>query len=328
MKKTPVVLIAFLRADVLKHTLLRLAQCDDVLERDIYVYLSCPRNLEEKKRTDAVLSLVEQIRDERLPNIIIIQRDKNEGAGLNIRYAVSETLKHDAGRAIIIEDDVLVSRTFLRYMDEALDLYERDSRIWCINGYKSPYLRVPASVRDDVFLSPINMAWGWGTWKNRWEKVDFEMRDWKAFKSNPAKMARLETSGQGLAYMIQAQLEGRIDTWDVNCVFNMVNHSLWAVQPRLSLTKNIGFHTVGSVHCAGSNLVLERQRYYDFMPKLIKDIPLPPRELYVKFKYAVMDFRPVGRLYRRLLSIVYRFLPANNSPRPVMCAREGNGRWN
>ena len=128
MKKTPVAVIGFLRKDVLEATLNNLAKADGVSERDIYVYLSAPRNDADKPKTDAVKRFVENYKQNVLKNITIVLRDKNEGAGKNIRYAVTETLEK-TGKAIILEEDILVSKTFLKYMDSALDFYENDARI-------------------------------------------------------------------------------------------------------------------------------------------------------------------------------------------------------
>ena len=236
--KTPVAVIGFVRSDVLRATLNNLSQAYGVLDRVIYVYLSAPRNPKEAEKTLAVKHLVEEFKRKHLPNIVIVERDQNNGAGKNIRQAVTDTV-NIVGRAIIIEDDVLVSRTFLNYMDSALDLYENDKRIWCVNGYKNPYMNVPRGYKYDVYLSKRNMAWGWGIWRDRWQQVDFELVDWESFKEDVANFDRLRMGGEDIPGLLRGVFNGKLDTWDVQCVYHMAKHDLYALESRYSLTKNI-----------------------------------------------------------------------------------------
>ena len=316
MKKTPVAVIGFVRRDVLDETLRHLAEAETVLDRDIFVYLSAPRHAEEKIKTDAVLELVRQYQAASLPNIIIIQRDKNEGAGKNISFAISETLKK-TGRAIIIEDDILVSKTFLRYMDEALEYYADDKRIWCVNGYQNAHLKMPKSYPYDVYFNPRNMAWGWGCWRDRWDAVDQDVRDWAEFKKDAKKMARLNEAGCDMAGMLESAFRHGIDTWDVQCSYHMVKNGLYAVEPRRSLTKNNGFCRVGSVHCSRPHGMYQKQKYYNDSPRLQPlDVCLPKQTaISCQFRDTVHESRRL-RFYWRCVMRVLRWLigPQNNNP--------------
>ena len=306
MKKTPVVVIGFLRKAVLEATLNNLAEAEGVSERDIYVYLSSPRNDVEKSQTDAVRRFVENFKQNVLQNIIIVLRDKNEGAGRNIRFAVTETLKQ-IGRAIIIEDDVLVSKTFLRYMDEALEFYKDDKRIFCINGYQCPNISIPPAYGYDVYLNLRNMAWGWGTWQDRWEKVDFELKDWPRFKGCVDNIRALNEAGADLVNMIQEQYDAKIDTWDVQCSFHMVMHRMYGVEPRYSLTKNIGFNAEGSAHCKKSDPLYACQRYYNYYPRCSAELCVDDK-IAAQFRWAITPKNLCMRILRkirRVLSILH-----------------------
>ncbi len=317
--KTPVAVIGFVRSDVLRATLNNLSQAYGVLDRVIYVYLSAPRNPQEAEKTSAVKHLVEEFKSNHLPNIVIVERDQNNGAGKNIRQAVTDTVDI-WGRAIIIEDDVLVSRTFLNYMDSALDLYENDNRVWCINGYKNPYMNVPRSYKHDIYLTKRNMAWGWGTWRDRWQQVDFGLEDWMRFKTKAANLAKLLMAGEDIPDMLTSACNGILDTWDVQCVYHIAKHDLYAVEPRYSLTKNIGFGVADSVHFSfgKEDPVLRRQKYFDFTPRLIPEI-MPDLVLLNKLRYSAYDYRLLYRLARRFKRIVKSFSPLNDVPCTVIC---------
>lgn len=314
--KTPVAVIGFVRSDVLRATLNNLSQAYGVLDRVIYVYLSAPRNPQEAEKASAVKRLVEEFKSSRLPNIVIVERDQNNGAGKNIRQAVTDTVDI-GGRAIIIEDDVLVSRTFLDYMDSALDMYENDKRIWCINGYKNPYMNIPRSYKHDVYLSKRNMAWGWGIWRDRWQQVDFELGDWTGFKEDESNLDRLRMGGEDIPGLLRGVFNGKLDTWDVQCVYHMAKHDLYALESRYSLTKNVGFGTVGSVHCFGrEDPVLRRQKYFDFNPKLVPEVE-PNIQVLNKLRYSVQDFRLLWRIVRKMRRVAMSFSPLNDIPMGV-----------
>ena len=320
MKKAPVAVIGFMRKDILEATLRTLAKADGVEERDVFIYLSAPRNEADKPYTDAVREMAESVKREVLSNATIILRDKNEGASRNIRFAVSETVKREEGRAIVIEDDVLVSRTFLRYMDAALDYYGSDKRIWCINGHQNPHLRVPKRYPYDMYLNPINMAWGWGIWRDRWESVNFDMSDWPATKQNRELMARIETAGSHLPLLLNCSYVGDQGTWDAQCSYHMVKYRLYAAEPRYSEVKNNGMGSQGAVHKSCLNGTISKQRYYNFMPDMVgyDEMMAYEKSWLNRFTYSVRDRRPFFFILRCARRLFWALVgPRNNEPKDL-----------
>ena len=315
--RAPVAVIGFLRKDLLEATLRNLSLADGVQEREVFVYLSAPRNDADKPKTDAVRELAESFRKTTLPNMTIVPRDRNEGASINIRAAVSDTVSRSEGRAIVIEDDVLVSRTFLRYMDAALDRYESDSRVWCINGHKNPHLRVPKSYPYDVYLNPINMAWGWGTWRDRWEAVNFDISDWSETLKDPGLMARLNAAGSHLPLLLGCCASGDSGTWDAQCSYHMVKNGLYAVESRWSQVKNNGMGTAGAVHTSRPNGTISKQKYYNFIPEFAdyEEMMRMQGPWMHRFQYSVRDRRPVHFALRCARRLCKSFIgPVNNEP--------------
>jgi len=81
-------------------------------------------------------------------------------------------------------------------------------RIWSINAYQHHNMRVPADYPYDVYLNPVNMCWGWGTWRDRWKAVDFSMSDWPEKRFDQGFIARLNAAGRDKRQMIEDQLCG------------------------------------------------------------------------------------------------------------------------
>ena len=67
----------------------------------------------------------------------IIERDRNFGLANNIIDGVT-SIVNEFGRIIVLEDDLLTSPYFLKFMNEALSLYEDEERVISVHGYIYP----------------------------------------------------------------------------------------------------------------------------------------------------------------------------------------------
>lgn len=307
----PVVMIGYTRTRTLEKSLGRLSLCDGLGGRTLKLYLDAPYRPEDQGACDLMYKVACKIRDESLPRLQIIRRDRNFGVPGNLLAAMRENLDM-YGRVIFFEDDVCVSRTFLTFMDAALSFYERDHRIFCINGYQSPYLRIPRNYKHDVYLNPRNMAWGFGIWKDRWDAVDFDMKDWPVFGADKEQLKKLNDAGVDLESLVKAQVSGAIHTWDVQCSYYMAKNELYAVEPRYGMTKNIGFGP-GGVHCSGVSSAHDSQKYYNFIPKLLEGLSVDSR-ITRQLKYACADPRPFPRIVRKVERILWGWGAKHDEP--------------
>ena len=310
--RTPIVMIAYNRPDIVRMTMRNVSLAEAVDERDIIMYIDGPRNETDRNRQNEIERIVSGYQKQ-LPRLKIVRREKNYGCRGNIVSAITEVINR-FGRTIVIEDDILISRTFLRYMDEALDFYEDDKRIWAINAYQSPDLKIPKSYKYDVYLNRINMCWGWGTWADRWNAVDFDLTDWPEKRADAAFLAKLEHASSGLRHMIESQYEGRLKTWDVQCSYHMVKNDFFCVEPKYQLSKNIGY-VPGELaeHCHGDFPHITRQKYYNFRPKLEKFLVVE-NSIDRQFADIPVSRNRVVRVWRKLLRGLDYLKPANMKP--------------
>lgn len=307
----PVIVFAFNRAEPLRLVFNRLALAEKVEGRRIYVYIDGARNTKDVPKINAVVEVVRDMQLKRLPNIIIRKRENNLGCQKNISSAISEVLL-EHGRGIVVEDDVLVSKTFLSYMDEALELYADDTRIWGINGHQCPYMILPAGFKGDVYLSPRNLCTGWATWKNRWECIDFEIKDWPEFIKDIDNVKKLTAAGNDIEDMLKKHYKGELNSWALPCTYYMIKHEMFVLEPRYSLTKNVGFG-LEAVHCDNVEMVWRHQKYYNFSPKLTRHINPDPSVL-KRFRYVYNDPRLFWRIVRKLFRMYKALTPTNNDP--------------
>lgn len=138
-----------------------LARCDDV-ERFPIAMLCEPIN---QQVIDIAATFT------KLPHVhaFAMVGSKQVGCNVNTYSALAYGFDHH-DRVIALEDDTVPGRDFLRFMDWALDRYERDAAVFSVCGYqKTP----PGEIgyRNAVVRERWFTPWGWGTWRSRWESV-------------------------------------------------------------------------------------------------------------------------------------------------------------
>ena len=317
MDFAPIVMISFNRSDLVSMSMRNVSLANGVEHHDIYMFIDGPRegNVRDLEENNRIFQIVSAYR-ERLPRLRIIRREKNYGCRGNIVDAITQIITK-YGRSIIIEDDILISRTFLEYMNQALSFYECDKRIWSINAYQSPYLQIPKDYPYDVYLNPVNMCWGWGTWSDRWCQVDFDLTEWPTDKEKREIVEKLNRAGRQIIPMLEAQYAGRLKTWDVQCTYYAVKHGLMSVEPRFQLSKNIGFlEGVAGEHCAGAMPIITRQRYYNFLPRLVEGLQADER-IGNQFEWIVGSKNLFVRVWRKLARMMATVKPKNMMPYDV-----------
>lgn len=311
----PVVMIAYNRPDLIRWTMNNVALADGAANHEIFMFIDGPRNEDDELKQELIYSSVISYQA-RLPRLKVIRRGRNYGCRGNIVDAISQIISK-YGRAIIVEDDILVSRTFLDYMDEALSFYENDKRIWSINAYQSPVLQIPSDYPHDVYLNPVNMCWGWGTWADRWGQVDFDLKDWGAMRNDPDMIMKLNKAGRHLRGMIERQYAGQLKTWDVQCAYHVVKNGLMSIEPKYQLSKNIGFNSlVGGEHYTMDLPFLSRQRYYNFRPRLVANLGNDPR-IFRQFEWVVQNKNFMVRVCRKIQRVLAHFKPLNLEPKDI-----------
>lgn len=311
----PIVMISYNRPSFVRLSINNVALADGVGNHDIFMFIDGPKSEKDKIKQDEIFAIVESYKKQ-LPKLTIIRRNRNYGCRDNIVDAIS-TIITRYGKAIIIEDDILISKTFLDYMDEALDLYKNDKSIWSINAYQLPNLKIPVDYPYDVYLDPVNMCWGWGTWVDRWNQVDFALKDWEVERENPIVLSRLNRAGRHFLDMINAQYDGRLDTWDVQCLYHVVKNGLMSIEPKFQLSKNIGFDPmVGGVHHNIASPLFSRQRYYNFRPKLVPNLTHDMR-IFEQFEWIKIPKNIYVRIYRKLQRVLAYLKPLNMQPRDM-----------
>lgn len=236
---TPIVIFAFNRPKMLKRLLDSLQ--NDVLfdQSGLYIFIDGPRNKTDEVKVEAVKQIAKGICDIKPTVRRMITAKQNQGLGNSIISGVSRIIQQ-YGKAIVLEDDLVCTPNFLSYMNQALDFYEQDERIISICGYGLKIKR-PKDYVGDVYLSVRSSSWGWATWKNRWEKIDWEIKDWDKLSHDASLQKAFNQGGSDLYGMLKGYMEGKNHSWAIRFCYNQFRQGKYAICPFLSKIDNEGF---------------------------------------------------------------------------------------
>jgi len=276
-------------------------------------------------RTPADEPLVEQVRRIALTSAVfrrtvVVDRGENRGLSGNVIDGVTQVLDTHA-RAIVVEDDLVVSPAFLGYMNQALERYERAPSVFSVSGYNYPraVLRSPPDYGYDAFFVPRHMCWGWGTWRDRWQHADWEIRDYRAVCADRSWQRSFRQVGLDLPQMLAQYKGGDIDSWAIRWTYaHFANHAVCLV-PVHSFVNNAGVDGSGS-HMAASN------RYYHRRLNCRTAIRLPAQvyvDPVIAFAFSRTERRSLpSRISRRILRLLN--LPAAPRRKPAVAQPGAN----
>lgn len=168
--------------------------------------------------------------------------------GVNYVFEKHETV-------IALEDDVVLSKGYSRFMDACFEKYKNDERITCVAGGGWP-VDIPEAYGYDAFYSYRASSIAWGTWKNRWKHYNRDFGIMQRIMSDEEKKTILMKSGGDITTIIKAQLFGECDSWAVFWTLLQIDLKGVCVLPSIYLAKDVGHDGV-----FGTNSTLRTIRY-------------------------------------------------------------------
>lgn len=247
MRLAPIVLFVYNRPDHTRQTIEALQKNFLADQSELFIYSDAAKDAVSTQGVELVRKYVMQT--EGFKNVTSILRDRNWGVAESIIDGVTAVVGK-YGRVIVLEDDLVTSPFFLTYLNRALETYAADTRIMSVSGYNHSMklMRFPRSYKHDVWLSLRNSSWGWGTWANRWKKVDWQVKDYEIFSQNASMRGEFNRGGADLSAMLDSQMCGEIDAWDIRFSYSHFKSKSYSICPVYSYVKNIGFDGSG-IHC-------------------------------------------------------------------------------
>lgn len=284
----PIALFLYNRADHALRTIESLKENSLASQSELFVFCDGPKNAEDLKKTTEVVKLAKNISG--FKNVTVKSSESNHGLANSIIAGVSEIVEK-FGRIIVLEDDMVTSPFFLKFMNDGLDLYESDERAISIHGYIYP---VKKELPQTFFLQGAD-CWGWATWK----------RGWDLFEKDGSKLlAELEKKNLTKVFdfdgtydytrMLQDQISGKNNSWAIRWYASAFLADKLTLYPGRSLLQNIGIDGSGT-HCgATSDFDIQINR------KQLDLVKIPVEENNLA-REAVKDFfKPKKNLFEKI----------------------------
>lgn len=182
-------------------------------------------------------------------SVALIERSENWGLARNVIDGVT-TQVNRYGRVIVLEDDLVVAPYFLRFMNEALEMYADEPRVGHIQA--CDFTQDPSL--PPTFLIKWTGSWGWATWARAWQHFN---------PDGAALLRRLEeekltrTFDFGGTYrftrMLRRQVQGKNNSWAIRWNASLFLADILSLNVGRSLVQNTGFDGSGT-HCGGGGL--------------------------------------------------------------------------
>lgn len=294
MEYAPIVVFAYNRPDHLQETIAALQLNPEAEKSELFVFSDGPRKPDDAEKVEAVRSFVSSISG--FLSVKLIAAPQNKGLARSVIDGVTRIMQ-EKGQAIVLEDDLLCTRDFLCYMNAALHKYKTNARIFSVSGYSFGTSAVK-EVKTDTALVFRASSLGWGTWKDRWEKVDWEVKDFSEFMHSPSRQDALKNAGEDILPMIVKQQRGIIHSWAVRWTYHHVKHGGYCLIPLYSKIKTIGDDGSGSNPVAAT---LKNELH--FGERTITLTEQPTEDKHIR-QFIRRNNRP--SLYRRLINL-YRY---------------------
>ncbi len=176
-------------------------------------------------------------------NITVIYRKKKLGLKKNILNGITNLLKVYK-EVIVLEDDLVVSKDFLKYMNESLNFYKNNKLILSISAFNHKTLPTYNSkyYEFENFFSLRASSWGWGTWRDRWSiyKKKISVSEIKNQKKNITNYL-----GHDVYFALLNINKKKRDLWAANWCFAGLKNEMYTSYPMKSRISNIGFDGTG-----------------------------------------------------------------------------------
>lgn len=175
----PIILFAFNRFESLKYTIDSLLQNEEAKHSVLYVFVDGPRfqRKGEVENVEKVRDYVKSITG--FKEVHYKFALQNKGLGNSVIKGVTEVINR-YGKAIVLEDDLILAPNFLFFMNQGLDKYKEETSVFSICGYSNK-VKVPKDYSYDTYFCTRSSSWGWATWADRWNSVDWELENFDKY---------------------------------------------------------------------------------------------------------------------------------------------------
>ena len=294
----PIIVFAFNRPEALKNTIHSLLQNEEAKASDLFIFVdgARPDKPGEKTKVNEVQEYVKSVKG--FKKIHYTYSEVNKGLGNSIIQGVTQVI-NIYGNAIIVEDDLVFATNFLSYMNQGLERYEKEEKVFSICGYSNK-VKVPKGYEYDTYFCTRSSSWGWGTWADRWNSVDWELKNWDKY----SKMGRAlnKWGGSDCWKMLNDWKHGKNKSWAIRFCFAQFLQDKVSLFPTISKVRNDGFDGEGTNCKKWSRFKYE----FDKTKNKTFAFPLSP-DIDLDLFHSAMSYHSIAiRIWSKIMYQIYR----------------------
>lgn len=271
-----IALFAFNRPNLLEQTLSALAINELADTASLTIFCDGPRDEKDEPAIRSVRELAKKA--EGFASVEVVERPKNMGCAASIIDGLTEMFRlHE--KLIVIEDDIVTSPYTLRFLCDGLTRYANNTKVFNISAWTPPHIAryLPSDYPYDVYAIPrFNCSGGWASWRDRFQDIDWTVKDYRTFKNSPQLRKAFNAGGDDLSSMLDDQMQGKIDAWDIRADYARFKKNMLGINPVRSYALNIGMgsgtHTTTATTYWDSDISLAVEH-----PRFINDVTVDIR---------------------------------------------------
>lgn len=297
----PIALFVYDRPEHTRKTVIALLDNELAGQSDLFIFSDGAKKSASESNVLEVRRYIKTITG--FKSVTIIERPANLGLAKSVIDGVTAICDR-YGKIIVLEDDLITSPYFLRFMNQALSKYALDEQVISIHGYCYP---VANGLPSMFFLRGAD-CWGWATWKRGWDLFEQDARKLYAALQAGGETKEFDFEGHyGYTEMLRQQIDGKINSWAIRWYASAFLAHKLTLYPGVSLVQNIGNDNSGT-HRGDTDLF--KGALATRLPSM-EDIPMAPSRIgYDAFSEYFITLKPslIKRLKMKLKKTLNKYL--------------------
>lgn len=241
MTYAPIILFAYNRPEFVRQTLNSLSENLLADKSDLFIYCDGPKADASESELTKINEVRKAVREKKwCRSVNVIESPVNKGLARSVTDGVSEIVRN-YGKVIVVEDDVLLSKYFLQFMNDSLEMYKDDNDVLSIGSWS--YFTTPGQLSDETYFFRFPDSIAWATFERSWALFE---ADAKKLMYELKSKNKLNDYNAGLKFpyfsnMLQAQIDGKVNSWAIRWTAVAILSGKLSLFPSVSLSKHIGF---------------------------------------------------------------------------------------
>ena len=238
----PIILFCFNRPTHFEKVFNSLKKNLSIINASVTIHIDGPRNKNDSIQISKINKIIKK-NDKYFKNLKVIRRRKNYGCTVSLIKTLNQHFI-DNEKAIVLEDDNLLSEYFYEYMNHSLSKYENNLKVFHICGYRFP---ITNNKYNKAEFYPLSIGWGWGTYKRAWKEIILDKKFIKKkILSNLKNKIVFSMFGINNYFKIlDNAIKDNNKGWDICWASTILINKGYSLVPPVSFVKNIGHDNSG-----------------------------------------------------------------------------------